>query len=257
MSAETEYIRGRQQERNGALSARAPARFNARGNDVWADRSGRIYAPGTGMMGGSIDYSSPVTGNGMGNLSRLVGGKKKKRGGAAQATYGTVQAAQSPEQKEALYEQGRQALAAQDAQYKEMGIGAYNLGTSKEEAGRLANRAALEAARENKEHNPFQSALNFLSGVGDMATYILPPGLSTLAQEGLQYNPLSSYYVAPEDRSMAQHAKSLATHFLVNMAGQKAANAGIKAVTKSGVLNMGSKVLGRAKEGRKDEGLWV
>ena len=78
---ETEYIRGKFQERNGALTSRAPAQFDARGNDVWAHRSGRTYQP---AVGGAMDYSSPVTGNGMehgmGNLARLVGGKHLRRG---------------------------------------------------------------------------------------------------------------------------------------------------------------------------------
>ena len=80
--AETEYIRGKLEERNGALTARPAARFAYRGNDVWAHRSGRTYQPSTMEMMGSAqpDYSSPVTGNGgMGNLSRLVGGKHIRR----------------------------------------------------------------------------------------------------------------------------------------------------------------------------------
>lgn len=78
---ETEYIRGKNEERNGMLSARAPARFTPRGNDVWAHRSGRVYqAP---VEGGRLDFSSPVTGNGvmekgMGKLSNLVGARKPR-----------------------------------------------------------------------------------------------------------------------------------------------------------------------------------
>ena len=78
---ETEYIRGKFEERNGAISARPPARFTPRGNDVWAHRSGRVYqAP---VEGGRMDYSSPVTGNGvmekgMGKLSNLVGARKPR-----------------------------------------------------------------------------------------------------------------------------------------------------------------------------------
>jgi hypothetical protein len=76
---ETEYIRGKIQERDGALSRRPNARFDARGNDVWAERSGREFMPETNnMSGGSKDYSSPVT-SGMGNISRLVGGRGRRR----------------------------------------------------------------------------------------------------------------------------------------------------------------------------------
>ena len=77
IAMETEYIRGKTQERDGALTARPPASFSARGNDVWAHRSGRTYQPSLG--GNMKDFSSPVTGNGkMGDLSRLVGGKKRR-----------------------------------------------------------------------------------------------------------------------------------------------------------------------------------
>ena len=77
---ETEYIRGKIEERNGALSARPAARFTPRGNDVWAHRSGRVYqAP---VEGGAQDFSSPVTGNGvihhgMGRLGNLVGASRR------------------------------------------------------------------------------------------------------------------------------------------------------------------------------------
>jgi len=80
MSANTEYLRGQIEERSGAMSQRPGARFTERGNDVWARRSGRTFLD-TGLRGGA-DFSSPVAGSGMGNLSRLVGGRKK-RGGVA------------------------------------------------------------------------------------------------------------------------------------------------------------------------------
>ena len=104
MSAQTEYLRGQLEEKAGAMVRRPRASFTARGNDVWAERSGRVFAPGeeAGMSGGSAeaawdatrdlprwtpvpearkpDYSSPVTGNGMGNISRLVGGKRRTGG---------------------------------------------------------------------------------------------------------------------------------------------------------------------------------
>lgn len=77
---ESEYIRGKTEERAGAISARPSAQFSARGNDVWAHRSGRTYQPAVG--GQKNDFSSPVTGNGkMGDLSRLVGGKKRQGAG--------------------------------------------------------------------------------------------------------------------------------------------------------------------------------
>jgi hypothetical protein len=77
---ESEYIRGKLEERAGAVSARPSAQFSARGNDVWAHRSGRTYQPAVG--GQKNDFSSPVTGNGkMGDLSRLVGGKKRQGAG--------------------------------------------------------------------------------------------------------------------------------------------------------------------------------
>lgn len=81
MSAYTEYLRGKVDERDGVLNRKAKARFDERGNDVWAYRSGRTYAPE--YEGGAMDYSSPEVGNGeprggMGQLSRLVGGRTKK-----------------------------------------------------------------------------------------------------------------------------------------------------------------------------------
>ena len=83
MSANTEYLRGQIEERSGALSSRPSATFTERGNDVWARRSGRTFL-NSPLEGGAKDFSSPVAGNGMGNLSRLVGGKRKKatEGGA-------------------------------------------------------------------------------------------------------------------------------------------------------------------------------
>ena len=77
---ETEYIRGKIQERAGALTARAPAYFDSRGNDVWAARSGRVFQSDSipDMAGGEGGYSSPVTGNGMGDINRLVGGRSRK-----------------------------------------------------------------------------------------------------------------------------------------------------------------------------------
>ena len=75
MSAHTEYLRGQIEERSGVLVERPRATFTERGNDVWARRSGRTYLGGA--YGGASSPISPVAGSGMGNLSRLVGGKKK------------------------------------------------------------------------------------------------------------------------------------------------------------------------------------
>lgn len=103
---ETEYIRGKHQERNGALSARAPAKFDKRGNDVWAERSGRVYQP-SGMEGGAKDYSSPVTGNGMGNLSRLVGGRRKRGGVKARYGRNATEEEQALQTEESEHQQAR------------------------------------------------------------------------------------------------------------------------------------------------------
>ena len=74
---ETEYIRGKLEERSGAASARPNATFSRRGNDVWAARSGRQYLDG----GEEKSFAAPVL-SGMGNLSRLVGGRRRRpRGG--------------------------------------------------------------------------------------------------------------------------------------------------------------------------------
>lgn len=93
---ETEYIRGKIEERNGALTARPAAQFTPRGNDVWAHRSGRVYqAP---VEGGARDFSSPVTGNGqhgMGRLSNLVGASR-------QGMKGGVEHMMSPEDAKRL-----------------------------------------------------------------------------------------------------------------------------------------------------------
>ena len=75
--AETEFVRGKYQERNGATVARPNANFDPRGNDVWAERSGRTYFA-SGLSGSgydSKDYSAPVVGSGTGRLSALVGGR--------------------------------------------------------------------------------------------------------------------------------------------------------------------------------------
>jgi hypothetical protein len=75
--AETEFVRGKYQERNGATVVRPNANFDPRGNDVWAERSGRTYFA-SGLSGSghdSKDYSAPVVGSGTGRLSALVGGR--------------------------------------------------------------------------------------------------------------------------------------------------------------------------------------
>jgi len=82
--AETEYIRGKYQERNGATVVRPYAKFNKRGNDVWAERSGRTFfadSLGDDYSGGAKDYSSAPAapaGSGMGLLSKIGSGKKRE-----------------------------------------------------------------------------------------------------------------------------------------------------------------------------------
>lgn len=73
-TAHSEYLRGKLEVRN-----HSSGKFTARGNDVWAERSGRTYhSDGSDLVGGGVDYSSPVTGSGMGKLSSLTGGAAKK-----------------------------------------------------------------------------------------------------------------------------------------------------------------------------------
>ena len=89
-TAETEYLRGKLQERTAdKLHQHAPARFDTSGPSLWAARSGRTYYDAESPEAEAMDYSSPVTGNGkltithgsgMGNLSRVVGGKKRGSG---------------------------------------------------------------------------------------------------------------------------------------------------------------------------------
>jgi hypothetical protein len=70
----SEYLRGKMEERNHSSGT-----FTKRGNDVWAERSGRtFFSDGSELKGGAMDYASPVAGSGMGNLSRLTGGVKSK-----------------------------------------------------------------------------------------------------------------------------------------------------------------------------------
>ena len=70
----SEYLRGKLEVRNHSSGT-----FTKRGNDVWAERSGRTYhSDGSALTGGAMDFASPVSGSGMGNLSRLTGGATKK-----------------------------------------------------------------------------------------------------------------------------------------------------------------------------------
>jgi len=72
----SEYLRGKMEERNHSAGA-----FTKRGNDVWAERSGRtFFSDGSELKGGAMDFASPVNGSGMGNLSRLTGGVKENKG---------------------------------------------------------------------------------------------------------------------------------------------------------------------------------
>lgn len=76
-TADSEYLRAKIAERTGVIHPHTNASFSKRGNDVWAERSGRsYYSTGPELAGGAMDYASPVAGNGSGRLSNLTGGKK-------------------------------------------------------------------------------------------------------------------------------------------------------------------------------------
>jgi len=76
-TADSEYLRAKIAERTGVIHPHTSASFSKRGNDVWAERSGRsYYSTGPELAGGAMDYASPVAGNGSGRLSNLTGGKK-------------------------------------------------------------------------------------------------------------------------------------------------------------------------------------
>lgn len=76
-TANSEYLRGKIQERTGFLQPHHGAAFTKRGFDVWAERSGRTYySDGSALAGGAMDFASPVSGSGMGKLSSLTGGAK-------------------------------------------------------------------------------------------------------------------------------------------------------------------------------------
>lgn len=69
-TAHSEYLRGKLEVRNHSAG-----KFTPRGNDVWAERSGRTYhADASELTGSGVDYASPVAGFGMGKLSALTGG---------------------------------------------------------------------------------------------------------------------------------------------------------------------------------------
>lgn len=76
-TSDSEYLRAKIAERTGVIHPHQGASFSKRGNDVWAERSGRsYYSTGPELAGGAMDYASPVAGNGSGRLSNLTGGKK-------------------------------------------------------------------------------------------------------------------------------------------------------------------------------------
>jgi len=76
-TADSEYLRAKIAERTGVIHPHVGASFSKRGNDVWAERSGRsYYSTGPELAGGAMDYASSVSGNGSGRLSNLTGGKK-------------------------------------------------------------------------------------------------------------------------------------------------------------------------------------
>lgn len=74
-TAYSEYLRGKLEVRNHSAG-----KFTPRGNDVWAERSGRTYhGTAENLSGSGVDYSSPVAGFGMGKLSALTGGGNTDR----------------------------------------------------------------------------------------------------------------------------------------------------------------------------------
>jgi hypothetical protein len=76
-TSDSEYLRSKIAERTGVIHPHQSASFSKRGNDVWAERSGRsYYSTGPELAGGAMDYASPVAGSGSGRLSNLTGGKK-------------------------------------------------------------------------------------------------------------------------------------------------------------------------------------
>ena len=215
---ETEYIRGKVQERNGALTRRPNAKFDARGNDVWAERSGREFMPqGSGMSGGS--YSSPVTGNGMGNISRLVGGKLRRGGSTRKQQVEREKAARaaamSPEERREVVErqaaQEKAAQADRDEQQSHYYDTHKSLGDMRYEA-RQANLAEYE-----KSH-PGIGFLNKLGravpgvarGVAATASYLVPGaripamGLAALAN---QMDKDSSKARRPGEMSGGAHSR--------------------------------------------------
>jgi len=219
---ETEYIRGKVQERNGALTRRPSARFDARGNDVWAARSGREYLPDSaGMSGGAADYSSPVTGNGMGNLARLVGGRRR-RGGAGLPPNKKKQeilarqrrelAAMSPEERQAMAEKNKAEMADLVARQNESA-----LAKEKEIADSRYNARQQRQSDYEKSH-PFMGFLNKLGravpsaarGVASVASALVPGarlpamGLTALAN---QMEKDSSRARRPNEMSGGAHVR--------------------------------------------------
>lgn len=203
MSGETEFLRGKIEEADGAMVRRPRARFNRRGNDVWADRSGRVYAPGMDdepRGAGLMDYSSPVTGNGMGNLSRLVGGKR--RGGASHKAKTSQVSTTHHDETEA--EKAAKAKAKKETEDYYAGV-ASRTGTSMAEQQRLTKKEADKQV---------------FSRVADAFVKTLPPGLSTAGALALTLNPYSEYYIPPEQRTAARYAQEgITTYALARATG--------------------------------------
>jgi hypothetical protein len=71
-TAHSEYLRGKLEVREHKSGS-----FTKRGNDVWAERSGRTYfSDGSELQGSGLDYAGPV--EGFGKLSNLTSGGAKK-----------------------------------------------------------------------------------------------------------------------------------------------------------------------------------
>ena len=136
-TAHSEYLRGKLEVRNHSAG-----KFTARGNDVWAERSGRTYhADGSELTGSGVDYASPVAGFGMGKLSALTGG-------AAKTVPKTVPKALVP------------AMMSLAGEVKARG-GAVDALQIKELMQRGANRARGTVGPVGRGFNPFEKTVPF------------------------------------------------------------------------------------------------
>lgn len=204
MSANTEYVRGKIEERAGAMSQRAPARFTPRGNDVWAERSGRTFMSG----GANDDFSSPVTGNGMGNISRLVGGGRRKARGGKDTGFKSVDTSYVPAAEQAKLDKYYADTYQRDmnnADYRASQSG--SMGTTQNE---LAKRQATAGAAQG---------VDFLIDLAGMIPEIGPALQS--AGHALAFIPGQEGY----DKSFMDRLKDLPKDLAINYALQLSGNA--------------------------------